>query len=252
MLFWQTILIFVVFQLLLGPIWNNIIKWPPIPHQFINIYDTILIVALLVYVTSDEARLKSFLSPVVGVLAKPEKAAARAVLFILFPALLGLLAYSRALPKYEAPAETRTVHPDPPLQFKFGTEPITIQTAVNPFRKDEKENPEKFNQEVMEGAAVYYQNCFFCHGDNLDGEGPQHEAFNPEPANFTDTGTLSILQENYVFWRISTGGPGLPQNSKPWNSAMPVWQNMLTKEQIWKAVLWIYKGSGSTPRTFGG
>lgn len=251
MLFWQTILIFIFFELLLGPIWDHGFRWAPIPHQFIIIYTTILLLALFVYVTSDESRLKSFLSPLIAVLAKPEKATLRTFVFIAFPLLLGVIAYYRALPNYDAPAETRTVHPDPPLQFKFHGSPITIQTAVNPYRKDEKNNPEKFNQELMEGAVIYYQNCFFCHGDNLDGVGPFHEAFNPEPANFTDVGTLSILQENYVFWRISTGGPGLPVNSKPWNSAMPVWQNMLTQEQIWKAVLWIYKGSGSTPRTFG-
>ncbi len=250
MLLWQSILLFIFFELLLGPIWNNVIKWPPLPHQFISIYTTIFMAAMFVYVTSDEARMKSFLSPIVNTLAKPERAVARLIVFVAFPVVLGLWAYSKALPKYEAPAETRTVHPDPPLQFKFHDQSITIQTAENPYRKDEKENPAKFKEEVMEGAQVYYQNCFFCHGDNLDGQGPFHEAFNPEPANFTDTGTLAILQENYVFWRISTGGPGLPQNSKSWNSAMPVWQNILTQDQIWKAVLWIYKGSNSSPRTF--
>jgi len=250
MLFWQTIFLFVLFRLLLGPIWNNLIKWPPIPHQFISIYTSIFIAALFVYVTSDEGRMKSFLSPIVNVLAKPDHKLARTLVYIAFPAVLGIWAYSGALPKYEAPAETRTVHPDPPLQFKFHEAAITTQTLENPFRKDEKENPAKFNQEVMEGAGIYYQNCFYCHGDNLDGKGPFHDAFNPEPANFTDSGTLSILQENYVFWRVATGGPGLPSNSKPWNSAMPVWQNMLSKEEIWKAILWIYKGSNSTPRTF--
>lgn len=250
MLFWQTILIFIVFRIFLGPFWEKVLGWPLVPHQFLSIYTTILIAALFVYVTSDESRFKNFLAPLVALFANPKNSLPRAVIYVAFPLALGFWAYSQALPKYEAPAETRTVHPDPPLQFSFHGEPVTIQTAVNPYRADEKTNPAKYNQEVMDGGHIYYQNCFYCHGDNLDGQGPFHDAFNPLPANFTDSGTLNILQENYVFWRVSTGGPGLPDNSKPWSSAMPVWQNMLSKDDIWKAVLWIYKGSGSTPRTF--
>jgi hypothetical protein len=29
-----------------------------------------------------------------------------------------------------------------------------------------------------------------------------------------------------------------------------VWQNFLSEEEIWKAILYIYAGSGSTPRTW--
>jgi len=49
---------------------------------------------------------------------------------------------------------------------------------------------------------------------------------------------------------VATGGPGLPKGATPWNSAMPVWQDFLSEDEIWKAVLYIYAGSGSTPRTW--
>lgn len=251
MLFWQSVFLLILFELLHSVIWDRLLHWAPIPRQFVGIYRSIFLASLFVYVTSDESRMKSFLGPVISVLARPEKKIPRALVFVAFPLVLAGWAYQGALPKYQAPAETRTVHPDPPLQFKFRGEPIITQTAVNPFRKNEKENPDQFNRDLMEGAKIYYTECFYCHGDNLDGKGPFYEAFSPAPANFADQGTISMLQENYVFWRISTGGPGLPSNSKPWSSAMPVWQSMLTRDQIWKATLWIYKGSGSTPRTFG-
>jgi len=90
----------------------------------------------------------------------------------------------------------------------------------------------------------------FCHGDYLDGAGHFAEAFNPLPANFRDSGTLSMLEEAYVFWRVADGGPGLPDGATPWNSAMPAWEDFLTEEEIWQVVLYIYEGSGSTPRTW--
>ncbi len=75
-------------------------------------------------------------------------------------------------------------------------------------------------------------------------------ALSPIPANFRDVGTLSMLQESYVFWRVATGGPGLPKGATPWSSAMPVWQNLLSEEEIWEVILYIYAGSGAAPRTW--
>lgn len=123
---------------------------------------------------------------------------------------------------------------------------MKIEGIENPFRND-KENLEKY---VKEGAEVYYRNCFFCHGDKLDGTGHYAAGFNPTPADFTDTGTIAQLQESYLFWRISKGGPGLPRESHPWNSAMPVWENFLTEEEIWKVILYLYEGAGVSPRTW--
>ena len=97
---------------------------------------------------------------------------------------------------------------------------------------------------------VYFQNCFPCHGDNLDGAGQFALGFIPPPANFVDVGTIAQLQESYVFWRIAKGGPGLPPESHPWNSAMPVWENFLSEEEIWKVILYIYAGAGQAPRTW--
>ena len=74
--------------------------------------------------------------------------------------------------------------------------------------------------------------------------------FNPKPANFEDVGTIAMLQESFVFWRVAKGGPGLPKSSHPWSSAMPVWEDMLSEGEMWKAILWIYEGTSHEPRTF--
>ena len=103
-------------------------------------------------------------------------------------------------------------------------------------------------ENLAAGRRIYFRNCMYCHGDYLDGQGHFAETVNPLPANFRDGGTISQLQETYVYWRIATGGPGLPQGATPWNSSMPVWQDFLTEEEIWQVIAFIYAASGSTPR----
>jgi DMSO reductase family type II enzyme heme b subunit len=162
----------------------------------------------------------------------------------LLPSLFGYYAYTQAAAKAEAPAELRAVHPAPPVSISFRGKTIDIQGLENPLRKDTA----NFNVNVAEGAAIYVKNCLFCHGDNLDGAGHFAHAFNPPPANFTDPGTIAMLQEAYLFWRIAKGGPGLPKESSPWNSVMPAWEDRLTEEEIWKVILYLYDATGYQPR----
>ena len=35
------------------------------------------------------------------------------------------------------------------------------------------------------------------------------------------------------------GGKGLPERFKPWNSAMPAWEEVLSQEEVWKTILYI-------------
>ena len=99
-------------------------------------------------------------------------------------------------------------------------------------------------------AHVYVQNCVPCHGDLLDGAGHYAHAFNPLPADFTSNGTIAQLTESYVFWRIAKGGPGLPKEGAPWNSAMPAWEEILSEREIWAVILYLYDQTGRTPRTW--
>src|SRR5438132_990076 len=101
---------------------------------------------------------------------------------------------------------------------------------------------------VAAGAEIYIRNCVYCHGDNLDGKGHFAYGFNPPPANFQDPGTIAMLQEAYLFWRIAKGGPGLPKESTPWNSVMPAWEDRLTEEQIWQVIMYLYDATGQQPR----
>lgn len=219
---------------------------PPIPASVFTIYMVLVSVALLLFVAANERRFEAFLTPLRAVFEGRVPLLVQIVVLAGIPILLGWGTYLRVAPSHDAPFEPRVIHPEPPTSFKFDGAAIQLARLRNPLREDASALAEG----IAEGKRIYYQNCFYCHGDALAGDGHFAKAFRPLPANFRDVGTISMLQESYVFWRVATGGPGLPKGATPWNSAMPVWQNFLTDEEIWKVILYIYAGSGSTPRTW--
>jgi mono/diheme cytochrome c family protein len=215
---------------------------PPLPSSLIMMYMALLSVGAIIYIILFFDVKKTILVPLASFFGGEGKSGiakqARMVLLIVFPFLIWGWAYLRLHQEVEPPLEQRVIHPAPP------GESVGL---YNPFRVDDKE---ALNRYVHEGAKVYFQNCVFCHGDKLDGKGIFAHGFNPTPANFADPGTIAQLQEAFVFWRVSTGGPGLPAESAPWSSAMPVWEHMLTEEQRWKAILFLYAYTGWSPRTW--
>ncbi|MDP7549555.1 MAG: c-type cytochrome [Alphaproteobacteria bacterium] len=101
---------------------------------------------------------------------------------------------------------------------------------------------------LFEGRALYAMNCRACHGDSVAGDGPMADGFKLRPINFTDNGTIETIVEGYTFWRVSNGGPGLPNEATPWDSAMPEWKLSLTEEQRWRIILAEYDLAQKTPR----
>jgi mono/diheme cytochrome c family protein len=101
---------------------------------------------------------------------------------------------------------------------------------------------------LFEGRALYAMNCRPCHGDSVAGDGPMADGFKLRPINFTDNGTIETIVEGYTFWRVANGGPGLPTEATPWDSAMPEWKLNLTEEERWKIILAEYDLAEKTPR----
>ncbi|NOX72115.1 MAG: c-type cytochrome, partial [Alphaproteobacteria bacterium] len=54
----------------------------------------------------------------------------------------------------------------------------------------------------------------------------------------------------FLFWRITKGGPGLPVEGTPWVSAMPVWEDMLKEDDVWKLISFLYDYTGYEPRSW--
>ena len=217
---------------------------PPAPWSVVTLYMAIVLIAVLVYVSSDSDSWRNFLAPIRSTLIDDSKRPIRYALMVLIPLVVGYYAYTQAAARIEAPAELRAIHPAPPASISFKGKTLDIQGLDNPLRKDAA----NLKKHVAEGGVIYVKNCMYCHGDNLDGAGHFAHAFNPPPANFTDPGTIAMLQEAYLFWRIAKGGPGLPKESKPWNSVMPAWEDRLSAEDIWKVIMYLYDATGYQPR----
>lgn len=251
--FWQAVAIVAAAYLL----FDN--AFPPlIPRALLLQYMGIVVVAVLLYFSFDEARWAEFKAPLKALVRERGLWPVRALLLAGLPLLCGYAVYATLAPALEAPVELRQVHPAPPGSVQVFDQTYDLSTLENPVRKRVleamPESPDQawsdYRAAVAAGREVYYRNCFYCHGDLLDGQGMFAGSLNPRPANFRDVGTLAQLQEGYLFWRIATGGPGLPKEGTPWNSAMPVWHEMLSEEEVWNVITFLYDHVGQVPRTW--
>lgn len=139
--------------------------------------------------------------------------------------------------------------PDHVLEF-FAVEPIKKLLAQLESGKVDKgvAKAALLEKNLFEGRALYAMNCRACHGDSVGGDGPMADGFKLRPINFTDNGTIETIVEGYTFWRVTNGGPGLPTEATPWDSAMPEWKLSLTEEERWKIILAEYDLAQKTPR----
>jgi mono/diheme cytochrome c family protein len=220
----------------------------PVPQSVVKLYMAIATGATAAYVTSSAERLRAFSAPLVRLAVDPSRRTMLFAIGLLLPALTAFAVYRQMNVKLEAPAFGRTIHPAPPDKITVHQTGYDLVTLDNPFRPLQTGDPEAFRQHLANGRRVYYQNCVYCHGDALRGDGMYSRGLNPIPTNFADAGAIALLQESFLFWRIAKGGPGLPEEGGPWDTAMPAWEKFLTEEEIWDVVLFLYDFSGQQPR----
>ncbi len=249
--FWQAVLVMVVAYI----IFDN--AFPPItPKSMLIAYMSITLIGVLLYYSCEQQRWDEFKGPILSTLRDDNKKYVRGGFLIFVPLLLAYTVYDAVKPSNEPPMELRQVHPAPPTSVSVYDKKYDLTTLENPLRMrvleqlktNETMAMETYNSTVRDGSEIYINNCFYCHGDLLGGKGPYAKGFSPLPANFMDVGTIAQLQESYVFWRITTGGPGLPKGGTPWNSSMPVWHEMLSEEEVWKVITFLYDRVGQVPR----
>lgn len=221
---------------------------PPMPSSIVGMYMAILTAALLLYLSADSGRLSEARRAGRSFLTERRFAPWLYGFLALVPLIAGAQAWREATREAEAPASGRTIHPAPPSTITFKGKTIDLVRGANPFGQLEGTDPQAFATHLANGRKVYYQNCVFCHGDNMEGDGLFAHGYDPLPANFQDPGTIAMLQESYLFWRIAKGGPGLPDESTPWSSAMPAWEKFLSEEDIWDVILFLYRFTGQKPR----
>jgi len=250
-----------LFVWLLGFYFYKSILFPPVPWTLFITYMVMWTIGTFLYVSQDPETFREFRKPIVKTIVGEYKFA-QIIVMIAMPILVGFATYNTIYPSYQEPVELRTVHPAPPATTKVHGKTYPLESTNNPFRVDEQDNykdsfpfldadKHEYMKYVTEGGTIFFQNCHYCHGDQLNGLGMFSHVFNPTPANFIDPGTIAMLQEAFLFWRVSKGGPGLPNESTPWSSAMPPWEEHLKTDEIWKVILFEYWYTGWHPRTFG-
>lgn len=220
----------------------------PIPDSVFNIYMLIAAGALALYVSADAGRLRDFGRPLLAFATERRFAIPLAVVVVAVPAAVAFSIYRGITAPPIAPNFGRTVHPAPPEEIQVHGTDYDLILLDNPYRQLETSDPEAFARRIAHGREVYYANCFYCHGDLMRGEGMFAHGLNPIPTNFQDAGTIPQLQESFLFWRIAKGGPGLPTEGGPWDSAMPAWERFLSEDEIWDVVLFLYDFTGTRPR----
>src|SRR3954470_5640848 len=223
----------------------------PIPSSVVSIYMGIVSIALLAYVSSSEDRRAAVSGPLVRFMTDKRYTALLGATVVAIPALAAANVYVKMNVPLQPPLFSRTVHPASPSQITVHDKAIELDTGENPFRHLETSNPAEFRKHVESGRQVYYRNCVFCHGDNMGSSGMFVHGLDPIPTNFTDPGTIPMLRETYLFWRIAKGGPGLPEEGGPWETAMPAWEKFLKEDEIWDVILFLYDHTGQRPRSGG-
>ena len=219
------------------------IESAPVPNSVLLQYMLTVLVGTLIFVSDNEDRWREFKAPIRAVMVDPDRRRMRGAFLVLVPVVVGLIAFLQVRPTVAAPSALRSIHPAPPSRITFRGEAMVLDGLENPLR-----SRGSIEEHYERGRDIYYLNCLPCHGDALAGAGHYAHGFNPAPIDLTNT--LKDLTESYVFWRVAKGGPGLPTEGTPWNSAMPVWEDFLTEDEIWSVIIFLYEQAGLSPRTW--
>jgi mono/diheme cytochrome c family protein len=98
-------------------------------------------------------------------------------------------------------------------------------------------NPLAADEATLEaGRRVYTQSCVVCHGDSGNGDGPSAAALDPRPSNIGQLPRMPLFSSDaYLYWTIAEGGA-------PIGTAMPVFKNALSAEDIWSVIHYVRDG----------
>ena len=105
--------------------------------------------------------------------------------------------------------------------------PAAYRAARNPLSQDTKT--------LGEGFALYQANCASCHGATGMGDGVVANSLSPSPALLAYMIQMPMSVDEYMLWSISDGGAAF-------ETAMPAYKDVLTKDEIWKIVTYMRAG----------
>ena len=266
--FWSAVGVWVFFQ------WYLTYRiYPPLPFSVRALYGVVILCGIFLWVSGSQKEWEAFRRPVLNVLDGVTRyhQSIRLIIVITLPLTFGAFTFWSLVPTFDEPIELRTPVSAPPRTTVVHGQTFMIGTTPNPFRvnlegeydpdytdqflldrkglrliknlNDPQYNPwnpnaEGYMKAVREGGSIYFQNCHFCHGADLNGQGILTYAVqNPYPANIKNYSEVFNFPDSYRFWRVAQGGMGLPPEGFPWSSTMPPFKEHLEVDEIWKVVL---------------
>jgi mono/diheme cytochrome c family protein len=87
-------------------------------------------------------------------------------------------------------------------------------------------------ESIARGQEHFNLFCASCHGETGLGDGPAAAGLDPAPPMIAQTSLM--LNDDFLFWRISEGG-----SLEPFNSAMPAWKATLDEQARWDVINYV-------------
>ena len=274
--FWSALLVWAFIQIYL-----HYRIYPPLPFSVLAIYGVVSTCGVFLWVSGSDKAWRDFKRPILQVFDGVTlfHRSIRLILLTALPLSLAASIFFSMIPSFPEPVELRTPFPSAPGVTVVQGQTFIIHKTPNPFRTNEAgeydpaytnrflvdpnnsglmqdindprfnpwdPNATEFMKAVLEGGHIYFQNCHFCHGAEINGRGMFTFAFqNPYPVNFKGIRGILTLHDSRRFWRVARGGIGLPPEAFPWASTMPPFQEHLDIHEMWKVVLFEYWHTGN-------
>lgn len=124
--------------------------------------------------------------------------------------LMSVVVFTLAACSSNSQPQTNTALDSVPAEYAGKTNPLGTESAAA-------------------GVEVFKNNCEVCHGPQGHGDGPAGASLDPAPKNLPELS--KVAEDDYLFWRISTGRQG---------TAMVGWKGILSDEQIWQVIAYIH------------
>ena len=192
------------------------LRWgidPPLPASIQGMFVAILTLALLAYLSADSAHFRFVLDRFVAFTTEKKYTIPLLAVIVLLPCLVALRVYFEVTEGPAPPLSSRTIHPPPPVSIEVAGNTIDLVNDDNPYRALETEDPAAFEEHVENGRRVYYENCVYCHGDDMAGDGLFAHGFarisrTPRPSPCSRKGIFSGASPRAVWVCRANPRPG--------------------------------------------
>jgi mono/diheme cytochrome c family protein len=101
--------------------------------------------------------------------------------------------------------------------------PAVVRATSLPAADMSAALPGGLRGDAGKGREFYRKNCYVCHGERGDGQGPRSSFIKPPPRNFLAPEARQALNRPALFQAISAGKRG---------TVMPAWSRVLSEQEI--------------------